>query len=236
MKKVLVFLCAICLFFGLSAIAPLHAQEAIVEPLSLDFGSVEVWQSATLQITITAVHPTSSLILTQVNIDEDPAVVFEIPAFEPVILAAGGSKTVDVTYNPNATGPHSGTIKVVSNDHDDPWIFVELSGNGIDPGEPTPGELMEETIAFFDASVIYEFLVGSGPANSAEKRLNALMNMLLAAQGLIEAGDSEGACEQLMAALMKCDGMPLPPDLVTGEAAEELAGKILKVIDALYCT
>ncbi len=59
--------------------------------------------------------------------------------------------------------------------------------------------------------------------------------MIEAAGDLIEAGDIDGACEQLGAALRKTDGEPRPPDFVEGEAASELAQRILDLMTALGC-
>ena len=77
----------------------------------------------------------------------------------------------------------------------------------------------ESSIVVFSA-VSDETLAGNGPGNSATNRMNTLYNMLFSAQDLIEAGDLVGACEQLMDAYNKCDGVPQPPDFVTGDAAQ----------------
>lgn len=98
-----------------------------------------------------------------------------------------------------------------------------------------PHVMIAETLEFFDASVESETLVGEGPGNSAEHRLNALRNMLEAASDLIDDGLIQEACQQLRAAYKKCDGQPNPPDFVTGEATEELADMIQDVIDSLGC-
>jgi len=98
-----------------------------------------------------------------------------------------------------------------------------------------PQVMIEETLAFFNASVEAGTLVGEGPGKSADKRLNALRNMLEAAAELIEAGLYELACEQLWDAYRKCDGDPKPPDFVSGAACAELAAMIQDVIDSLGC-
>jgi hypothetical protein len=100
--------------------------------------------------------------------------------------------------------------------------------------EPIPPTI-EAVLKFFDASVADVTLEGEGPGKSAEARLNALRNMLEMAGDLIEIGDIEGACWQLKAALEKCDGDPLQPDFVTGEAVTELYNKILELMEELEC-
>jgi hypothetical protein len=98
-----------------------------------------------------------------------------------------------------------------------------------------PQVMIEETLAFFDASVEAGTLVGQGSGNSAECRLNALKNMLERAANLIDDGFYEEACEQLRDAYAKCDGLPTPPDFVVGPACEDLAAMIQDVTDSLGC-
>jgi hypothetical protein len=94
---------------------------------------------------------------------------------------------------------------------------------------------IEAVLKFFDASITDGTLEGYGPGKSANGRLNALRNMLEMAADLINIGDIEGACEQLRAALKKCDGVPKPPDFVTGPAASELYDMIIELMAELGC-
>lgn len=117
----------------------------------------------------------------------------------------------------------------------EPWIVapeVTLGAFRITGSIGTP---IEETLLFIALSVEDGSLVGDGPSDSAENRLNALINMLEVASDLIEEGLYEEACEQLLAAYGKCDGDPRPPDFVAGDAAEELADMIQGVMDELGC-
>ncbi|MGB5750053.1 MAG: hypothetical protein WBM69_23955 [Desulfobacterales bacterium] len=66
-------------------------------------------------------------------------------------------------------------------------------------------------------------------------RLNAIRNMLEMAGDLIAINDIEGACGQLNAASMKCDGESPPPDFVQGDAAEGLYNMILDLMAELGC-
>jgi hypothetical protein len=90
-----------------------------------------------------------------------------------------------------------------------------------------------ETIDFFDESAGIGELKGQGPARSADNRLNALRNMLENAAVLIEGDFYQEACDQLLDAYEKCDGEATPPDFVVGDAAADLAERILAVIDGL---
>ncbi|MFC1578033.1 hypothetical protein ACFL36_03370 [Thermodesulfobacteriota bacterium] len=93
---------------------------------------------------------------------------------------------------------------------------------------------IEDILTSFDTWV-GATLVGKGPGNSANGRLNALRNMLETAGDLIHIGDIEGACGQLKAALGKCDGDSPPPDFVSGDAVTELSEMILDLMESLGC-
>ena len=98
-----------------------------------------------------------------------------------------------------------------------------------------PSEQIGNILAFFDASVDEGTIVGDGPGNSAEKRLNALRNMIEAASDLIEVGLFEEACQQLLDVYRRMDGQPSPPDFVKGEAVPELAAMIQELMTSLGC-
>ncbi|MFX0194673.1 MAG: LamG-like jellyroll fold domain-containing protein [Candidatus Hodarchaeota archaeon] len=98
---------------------------------------------------------------------------------------------------------------------------------------PTPAEQIQEILDFVYESVASGTLVGVGPGKSAENRLVAVMNMLEEAWVLIEAEWFAQACHQLRDVLKKCDGQSPPEDLVSGPAAEELAGRINDLMDEI---
>ena len=101
--------------------------------------------------------------------------------------------------------------------------------------ELSPEEEIARILDFFDTSVESETLEGDGTGNSAEKRLNALRNMIEAARDLIAAGDIDAACQQLQDVYNRTDGETPPPDFVTGEAASELATMILELMAEIGC-
>lgn len=88
---------------------------------------------------------------------------------------------------------------------------------------------------FFNEAVDNGDLVGSGPGRSANGRLKAFENMLANAFYLIENGDYRSACRQLLDAYNKTDGIPRPPDFVSGVAATELAKRIQYLMASLGC-
>jgi hypothetical protein len=88
----------------------------------------------------------------------------------------------------------------------------------------------------FDPAVEAGTLVGDGPGNSASGRLNALRNMIEAAGDLIEMGEIEAACDQLLDALNRVDGAFPPPDFAAGPAVSMVAGEIVQLRDNLGCS
>ncbi|MDL1978446.1 MAG: hypothetical protein LWX52_10215 [Deltaproteobacteria bacterium] len=104
--------------------------------------------------------------------------------------------------------------------------------------EVPPNEQIANILDSIDGWVADGTLAGDGPGNSAEKRLNALKNMIEAAGDLIDDGDIAGACVQLMDAYQKTDGLTppeSPPDFVMGDSAGDLAGLILDLMASLGC-
>lgn len=205
-----------------------------VTPLEYDFCDVQVGDSSTVIVTLTNVgeHPlTVQIIAREVGSSDDfsitfaPSVPFEIyPYHWP-----SSSADLEITFEPSASGSVSAGLKIVSNDPDEGTVTVLLSGTGIE-SEPPPEQQIQEILDFIDESVETGDLSGSGPGNSANGRLNALINMIESAGDLIEDGDYEAAYNQLQTVYKKCDGETPPPDFVEGDAREELAGMILALM------
>ncbi len=99
----------------------------------------------------------------------------------------------------------------------------------------TLSQQIDNTVSFVDSSVSAGTLTGSGSGTSAEGRLGALENMLETAGQLIIAGDIASACQQLLDAYKRTDGLPNPSDFVTGDAASELAAMIQALRTSLGC-
>jgi hypothetical protein len=103
---------------------------------------------------------------------------------------------------------------------------------------PEPADLIEEILDFIEDSVDKGALVPVKPGKPGQGQLGALINMVEAAGNLIDAELFLDACWQLQDALAKTDGLKPPesaPDFVAGEAAEELASKIQKLMTSLGC-
>ena len=216
---------------GLQQTAP--EIEVFPALLEWDFGDVEVGESATVLVQIynygTADLNVSSVILTG---DADIAITSGPTA--PLVIAPSTSIGVDfeVTFTPSAEGASVATIQILSDDEDEPEVYVDLSGVGIITEVP-PTQQIQNILDYFDTSVADGTLIGYGPGNSASKRLNALRNMIEAASDLINAGAYEQAIEQLESIAKKTDGVSKPQDFVVGDAVSDLNTMINDLIASL---
>jgi hypothetical protein len=97
--------------------------------------------------------------------------------------------------------------------------------------EPPPPVTIQGILDLFDDPE----LCGNGPGNSAEGRKGALKNMIEAAGDLIEEGSTGEACQQLVDAYGRTDGLPRPPEFVGCAGAPVLAGMLIDLMAGLGC-
>jgi hypothetical protein len=233
MKKLsLAAICAVVLMCFLGFSAPVKAdQEIVVVPLSFDFGNVEIGMTSTNVITVFN-DGDQYLIIYEVKFEPGSDAEFSFTP-PPEYVAANSSVDINIEFTPSSEGFFMAVLAIISNDVDEGTVFVGLSGVG--NGGVTPPVSVAEILAFFDASVADGTLIGNGPGNSADGRLNALRNQIEAAGDLIDGGYIDEACQQLLDAYQRCDGLPRPPEFVAGDAAQTLAVKILDLMGALGC-
>lgn len=196
------------------------------------FEDVELGTSSTLVVTISNLG-TGDLTVSGIGLETD----FAITSAPAAAIVVEPSQTVDVeiTYTPTALGHNSAVVKITSDDPDEPVVEVQLSAAGVEI-PPPPSEQIAAILTFFDASVNDGTLVGDGQGNSAEKRLNALRNMVEAAGDLIIENELfEEACQQLLDVYGRMDGQPKPPDFVTGGAVAKLASMVQDLMASLGC-
>jgi len=95
------------------------APEIDVSPLALDFGDVQVGNSASLSTTISNVG-TADLQVTDISLASGSSSDFSISAAPgtPATIGPGGNATVEITYTPSGTGSDTGTLQIASNDAD----------------------------------------------------------------------------------------------------------------------
>jgi beta propeller repeat protein len=211
----------------------IQLPEIEVAPLAHDFGDVTLGTSATTIVTLSNVG-NLPLTISDVALQGAGSPAFSIGA-AATLIAPGGTLDIPVSFAPTSAGTAHASLTITSDDLDEAVVRVALSGHGVVLPEP-PLQQIAELLAFFDNSVANGSLSGNGPGNSAAGRLNALRNMIDAAGDLIQDGSIAKACGQLRAAYLRTDGVPQPPEFVTGTAAAELALRISRVREALGCS
>jgi|GEM_PF-3235078 len=204
-----------------------------VSPLVYDFGDVELETAGSILITILN-YGNGDLSVQNLTFTPESSTDFTVTLSPelPSVIAPEGSIYVEVTFAPSTEDILYAVLEITSDDPDEPVVSVNLVGVGVIIEVP-PSEQIEQILEFFDISVAGGTLVGVGPGNSASNRLKALRNMLKATSDLIVGEYFEDAYEQLVDVLKKCDGQVPPPDFVSGEAKEELANKILELMEDL---
>jgi hypothetical protein len=230
-KTLTLVIIAVCLL-----VAPLTAPAQIIDswiPSEHDYGDVLLGQSE-LQIFTFSVQDAGLLTVFHVELQGGDA-DFTITSDPVSTVPSGTSFDIEVTFTPSSLGLHQATLWVVSDDTlGNAEIWIPIQGYGV-TSEPGPVEEMAALLEFFEASAADGSLVGVGPGNSADNRVNAFRNMLNASNDLIAAGDYDGACEQLDVAFLKSDGLEPPPDFVGGANRDAIAAEILAVMDLLGC-
>lgn len=116
----------------------------VVDPTSIDFGSVRVTLSDTKTITITN-GGAANLVISSIT---DPGGQFSIVNKPPLPLTIPSTESVvlSVRFSPIATGPANAVFAIGSNDPLHPSVIVGLSGVGV--GAPVPN--LETSLGFVD--------------------------------------------------------------------------------------
>lgn len=215
-----------------------------VAPASLSLGDVELGSTVNGIITVSNVSPHwPSPLAADLLANSSPAFSFDCVAPSSCtctngacsfVLAPLATADLEVRFTPASLGSASATLAVNTTDQTNQAYVVSLSGTGVPA--PTPSELVGDLLAFFAASVADGSLAGSGPGGSAAGRLNALKNMIKAAGDLITQGQYARACQQLLDAYQRVDGMSPPPDFAAGPAAAEVRARIGALRASLGCS
>jgi hypothetical protein len=135
----------------------------VVDPTSIDFGSIRVTQSDTRTITITN-GGGANLIVSSIS---DPGGQFTIvnkPAL-PLTIPTTQSVALTVRFAPTFTGLANASFTISSNDSLRPGVTVNLSGTGV--GAPVPNLVISHPFIDFGTtttSIIFE-LMNTGEAD-----------------------------------------------------------------------
>lgn len=225
-------------FAVLAAPLTAAAENVGIAPPDLDYGEVDLGETITLPLTISSLGPTP-LMISAVEITDDPNGVFEITYIDPIPpeLIAGDSIYAEVTFSADVLGTNLGTLTIVSNDREDPTMDVSLMGEVVDPsGEPTPGELMDALLAFYDAAVDDGDIDGFGHCWRAQRAHRRAFRAKLQLLSLfINWGLDRPACRLLRWLDLRTDGDRRPRDFLVGDAVPELNDMIVELRDAMGC-
>jgi len=227
--------CALLLLLPLRAVA----ENILVDPMTWDYGEVEIGATEPMTFTITSMGPDTALRVDMILIMDDDTGSFEALTAEidfPVYLEVGESIEVVVNFTPDAEGMATASLLIISNAHNGYSTYIPLQGEGVIE-EPTPGEMMEQLIDTYEEGVEGGGICGLGMSTGAvTAHLRVFAAMLDAADDLIELGDVDGACDQLAHAERKCDDPDDPPPNFIGcDLAPAINAMIREVREALGC-
>ncbi len=99
-----------------------------VTPRRLNFGDIQVGQSAELTLTVSN-QGHDPLVVSSITSNNDNYTV--LSPKELFAVMAGNEQTVTVRFSPSSAGPLLGILRIVSNDLDELVISVPLRGRGI---------------------------------------------------------------------------------------------------------
>ena len=208
-----------------------------VAPAAVNFGDVEVGTSQSAMVTISNVG-TVDLTVSNISLRTGADYAITSAPVLPAIIPVGGSEDVTVTFTPLATGPRPADyLDIVSNDPVDGLVSVPLNGTGVMEDVP-PSEEIANIIMSIEDGVVLGTIVPEGPGNSGPGRLDALINMISAAGDLISDGLIDEACQQLLDAYRKMDGLSgrgEPPDFISGPDTALIASLIQDLRTDLGC-
>jgi hypothetical protein len=98
-----------------------------------DFGAQSVCSGTVVRTFTIQNTGNGDLTIASVNITGPHATDFSLTASPSSLVAASGSTTFQVTFNPSASGTRSATITVNSNDNDEAAYDFAIQGTGVDP-------------------------------------------------------------------------------------------------------
>ena len=95
---------------------------------------------------------------------------------------------------------------------------------------------IDSIIEYVQDAISYGDIYGRGPGRSADGRLNAFLNKLMALKDFIEQDLTEDACGQLDDIIKRSDGIEPPLDFVVGPGLPALADMLAALRDDLACS
>ncbi len=171
------------------------------------------------------------------NPSAEVTITRSIPDPAPDDLWQFDQLVLEVTYTPAAVGPVPVSFfDIESNDHDQPYIFLPITGEGVEPipDPETPAELVDDILALFDDAIEMGTIDGTGRCDRVrELRLKTMRLFLAAAERHIVDNRIRAACRALQWAKVGSDGIAL--DWIEGEDAATLNTLIVSLMETLEC-
>jgi hypothetical protein len=205
-----------------------------VEPQSVDFGQLDVGDSAITQnITIGNVG-TAKLVIQSLTWAGGSSADFTVAVMPqlPLTIEPDTSVEIMVVYTPTIAGNAAGTLAIQSNDLETPMVNLTVTGKAIAP-VPTPYEQIIAMIAFYDESVQNGTIQGVGRGNCAKNNVKMIKEALKITKTLIRCQYKHFAIAALKELDKFTDGKSKPSDLITGSAVAELNTRIDTLLQSL---
>jgi probable HAF family extracellular repeat protein len=216
-------------------LSPVSRPDISVDPVEYDFGDVVSGSPSTMIAVISNVGG-GILSVEDVSLQGPASFDFMIQSSLPAAIAGAGTLEIEITCDPSSLFVAETAVLEILNDDPDPEDrnkTISLTCTGV--LSDVPSEAVTGLLDYTQESIDNGTLEGDGSGNSAEKRLNALTNMIESAGDLIDVGSADDACDQLEGIYKKVDGMPNPPDFVTGDSVSVIAESIDQIIIDLEC-
>jgi len=196
-----------------------------VNPTFIDFEALDVGESSTEPFTVSNNLPVT-IKITSIEITGDATNAFsvELNGYTfPLDIPLFGSETFDVTFAPQVEGSASALLRVNGQYTLGPMptqfsLTINLLGEG-NAGAQTPDEMIEALIENFTTWTSGDNppLYGTTRGKSKKTHDFVIMNMLLSAKCLINAGDYVEAYGQLESILKHVGVDAGPRTFVTGD-------------------
>lgn len=122
--------CTIKMDFDKDVTASFGLPDISVSPNSYDFGNIGVKQLLSPVTFTIQNNGTGNLKITKMQIVGTDAKMFKIKGGGKKTILPGGIYQFVVTFKPRSSGYKSATLRVMSNDPDNPMINIQLSGTG----------------------------------------------------------------------------------------------------------
>lgn len=101
-----------------------------VSQSSVDFGDLDLGSSLTKTLTVSN-NGDADLLISNIMVS-DSVFTYGGSITLPQVLGPGSNKTLDITFTPTAETVYSGTVTLISDDPDDSYLDIDVSGKGVD--------------------------------------------------------------------------------------------------------